>query len=86
MLERGQSLCIVGTAKAEGDEVEVFMSPCQPRFKVLLCVQEGTDSLGRAAVSEKVGCKSPVIKVFSSGKEGSKSRINRVEHGSDPTR
>ena len=86
VLKRGQSLCTVGTAEAEGDEVEFFASPCQPCFKVLLHIREGMDSLGRAAVLEKVSCKPPVIEVFCPSEEGSKSRINRIEHGSDPTR
>ena len=86
VLERGQLLCAAGTAEVEGDEVELFTSSCQPRFKVLLDVREGMDSFGRAAVSEKVGGKSPIVEVFGSGEEGLKSRINRVEHGLDPTR
>ena len=86
MLERGQLLCTTGAAEAKGDEVEIFLSPCQSRFKVLSGVQEGTDLLCHAVVSEEVSRKSPIVEVFSSGKEGSKSRINRVKHGLDPTR
>ena len=86
VLERPQSFCAAGPAEAEGDEVELFTSSCQSHFKVLSDVREGTDSLGCAAVSEKVCSESPVVEVFSSSKEGSKSRINRIEHGLDPTR
>ena len=61
-------------------------APASTHFKVLSGVREGTDSLGHAAISEEVGGESPVVEVFSSGEEGSKSRINRVKHGLDPTR
>ena len=86
MLEGSQSFRAVGPAEAEGDEVELFTSSCQSRFKVLSDVQEGTDSFSCAAVLEEVGCESPVIEVFNSGKEGSKSRINHIKHSLDPTR
>ena len=86
MLEGFQSLCAVGSAEAEGDEVELLMSSCQSRFKVLSDIREGTNSFSRGAVSEEICGESPVVEVLSSGEEGLKSRINRVEHGSDPTR
>ena len=86
MLERGQSLCATGVTEVKGDKVKVFLSPCQSCFKVLSSAQEGTDSFCCTAVLEEVGCEPPIVEVFSSDKEGSKSRINRVEYGSDPTR
>ena len=86
VLEGSQSFRAAGPAEAEGDEVELFTSSCQSRFKVLSDVREGTDLFSCAAVSEEVGCESPVIEVFSSSEEGSKSRINHIEHGLDPTR
>ena len=70
MLEGGQSLCAMGMAEPKGDEVEVFLSPCQSRFKVLSGVREGTNSLHCAAISKEVGCESPIVEVFSSGEEG----------------
>ena len=86
VLEGNQLLCTASSAKIKGDEVEVFSSHCQSRFKVLSGVQEVMDLFRGTAVSEEVGHEPPIIEVFSSGKEGLKLRINHVEHGSDRTR
>ena len=86
VLEGAQSLCTAGVTEAEGNEVELFSSPCQLRFILLPHIREGTNSLGCAAISEEVCCEPPVIEVFGSSEEGSESRISRVEHGLDPIR
>ena len=86
VLEGAQSFCAAGATEAEGDEVELFPSSCQLRFILLLYVREGMNSLGGAAVSKEVCCEPPVVEIFGSGKEGSESRISRVEHGLDPIR
>ena len=78
--------CAASVAEAEGDEVELLASSCQLRFILLPHIREGTNSLGGAAVSKEVCCESPVVEIFGSGKEGSESRISRVEHGLDPIR
>ena len=86
MLEGGQLLCTVGSAKTEGNEVEVFSSPCQSCFEVLSGIQEVVNSFCSAAILEEVCSKSSVVEVFCSSEEGSKLRINCVEHSLDPTR
>ena len=75
MLERAQLLCAVGVAEAEGDEVELFTSSCQLRFKLLSHIREGTNSLGGAAAPKEVCCEPPVVKIFGSSKEGSEFRV-----------
>ena len=86
VLEGTQSLCAAGATETEGDEIELFSSPCQLRFILLPHIREGPNSLSCAAVSKEVCCEPPVVKVLGSGEEGSESRISRVEHGLDPIR
>ena len=86
MLKGGQPLCTAGLAKMEGNEVKVFSSPCQSCFEVLSGIQEVTDLFSGAVIPEEVCSEPPVIKVFCSCEEGLKLRINRIEHGLDPTR
>ena len=76
----------MGVTEAKGDEVEVFLSPCQSCFKVLSSAREGIDSFCCTAVLEEVSREPPIVEVFSSDKEGSKLRINRIEYGLDPTK